>query len=315
MPQGRWLAAFNKNCYGNKLKSVCILLIIQANFWWVNIPHYGLHDSDTRSTIAATMPSPKRHFSTINPNIVNSQHSPSGMNMNNVITTYTNHQKEIQNLTKKLQIFTHVCTLQSGRKIPAHNANHWTTVQPVHSIFKTTGLQLGSCLYASYWPKSLQLEDSQCNGARVAKPNPHHQRCCASYWQRDQEHGFGWLQGIAAVWWSSVEASVQTIGSLFSLSGRFLGLGAATNHHREIPPRYCRSYPRLVVGGCHPEAGSCNHHASVSGNQLCRRHVGHDTRRKKALGRLISLPPSPIRQQYWYWRLGYHHGRTYQHLH
>jgi len=60
------------------------------------------------------------------------------------------HQKETQNLTKKLQIISHPSTLQSARTIPTHNVNPWTTVQPVHSILTTTYLQLGSYLYISY---------------------------------------------------------------------------------------------------------------------------------------------------------------------
>ena len=77
------------------------------------------------------------------------------MNMNDVIIMQTKHQKETENLTKKLPIITHLSTLQSARKIPTHNANPWTTVQPVHAILTTTELQLGGCLYAFYWPKSL----------------------------------------------------------------------------------------------------------------------------------------------------------------
>jgi len=149
------------------------------------MPHYQLHDSHTWSPIAATMPFPNINVSMINPNIVNSQHSPSCMNMNDVTMKYTNHQKETQNLTKKLRIITHPSTLQRARKIPTHNANPWTTVQPVHSILTTTNLQLGSCLYASYWPKSLQREDSQCDYARIAKPHPRQQQPFARNLQRD----------------------------------------------------------------------------------------------------------------------------------
>jgi hypothetical protein len=84
MPQGCGLASFDKNGYRNELKSVCVSLIIRANFCWVKIPNYQLHDSHTQSPIAATMPFPKINVSTINPNIMNSQHSPSCMNMNDV---------------------------------------------------------------------------------------------------------------------------------------------------------------------------------------------------------------------------------------
>jgi hypothetical protein len=69
------------------------------------------------------MPFPKINISTINPNIVNSPHSPSCMNMNDVMIKYTTYQKETQNLTKKLQIITYPSTLQSARTIPTHNAN------------------------------------------------------------------------------------------------------------------------------------------------------------------------------------------------
>jgi len=65
----------------------------------------------------------KINISMINPNIVNSQYSPSCMNMNDVIMKSTKHQEETQNLTKKLQIITYLSTLQSARTIPTHNAN------------------------------------------------------------------------------------------------------------------------------------------------------------------------------------------------
>jgi len=123
MPQGCRFASYDENRYRKELKSVCVSLIIWATFCWVTIPNYQLHDSHTRSLIAATMPFPKTNVSTIDPNIVNSQHNPSCMNMNDVIIKYAKHQKETQNLTKELQIITHLSTLQSARKIPTHNAN------------------------------------------------------------------------------------------------------------------------------------------------------------------------------------------------
>ena len=192
-------ASFDENCYRNERKSIHIALIIGADFCWVKIPNYQLHDSHTRSSITATMPFSKINVSTINPNMVNSQHSPSCMNRNDVIIKYTKHPKETQNLNKKLQIFTHLSTLQSARRIPTHNANSWTTVQPVHSILTRTNLQLDGYLYASNGAKSVQREDSQCDRARVAKPHPHQQHGPARNRQRDQQHSFCWLQGIAAV--------------------------------------------------------------------------------------------------------------------
>jgi len=51
----------------------------------MKIPNNLLHDYHTRSPIAATMPLPKTYVSTIDPTIVNTQHSPSCMNMNDVM--------------------------------------------------------------------------------------------------------------------------------------------------------------------------------------------------------------------------------------
>ena len=85
MQQGCWLGSVDENQYRNELKSISVSVIIRANFCRVKIPNYQLHDSDTRSPIAATVPFPKNSISTINPNILNSQHSPSCMNMTDVI--------------------------------------------------------------------------------------------------------------------------------------------------------------------------------------------------------------------------------------
>ena len=85
MPQGCRFASYDENRYRNELNSIRVSPIIRANFCWVKIPNYQLHDSHTRSPIAATMPFPIINVSTINPNIVNSEHSPSCMNMNDVI--------------------------------------------------------------------------------------------------------------------------------------------------------------------------------------------------------------------------------------
>jgi len=154
------------------------------------------------------MPFPTPNVSMINPKIVNSEHSPSWMNTNDVIINWTKHWKETQILSKKLQIITHPCTLQSARKIPTRYTIPWTILLPLHSILTTTNLQLGGCLYASYLPKSLQQEDSQCDHAHIAKPHPHQHQRFAGNWKRDQEHGVGWLQGIAAGWRSAFEGSV-----------------------------------------------------------------------------------------------------------
>ena len=150
----------------------------------------------------------------IYPKIVESQQSPSWMNMTYVILKWNEHQKQIQNLTNKLQIFSDLSTLQTSRKVNSHNTNPWTTVQAVHFILTMTNLQLGGCRNASYWPKSLQREDSQCDCAHIANPHPHQQWCISHNQQRDQEDCFGWLQVIAAVWLSSYKASIQTFGGL-----------------------------------------------------------------------------------------------------
>jgi len=199
MPQLYWLDIFDENYYRNMLKSISVTLIIQGNFWCVKILSNQSHNCPTQNRIAATIPLPESSFSTINPNIVNSQHSQSCMNMTNVITKWTKHWKESQNLSKKLQIITNLSTLHSARKIPTHNANPLTIVKPEHSIPTTTILQQGGCLNGCYWPESLQWEDSQCDRARVAKPHCHQQQRFAWNWQIDHEHSLGWLQGIAAV--------------------------------------------------------------------------------------------------------------------
>jgi len=59
MKQGCSLASFDKNLYRNELKSICVSLVIQANFCWVKISNYQLDGSHTGSPDAATMPFPK----------------------------------------------------------------------------------------------------------------------------------------------------------------------------------------------------------------------------------------------------------------
>jgi hypothetical protein len=85
------------------------------------IPNYASHSSHTWSPIAGTMAVTKINFSMVNPNIVNSQHSCSWMNINDVIIKYTKHQIQSENLTKKLQITTYPSTLQTAGRIPTHN--------------------------------------------------------------------------------------------------------------------------------------------------------------------------------------------------
>ena len=199
MPQGCYLASFVQDCYHNEIKSVRVLLIISAYFCWVKIPLCQLHDSYIWSPNTRNMRFPKTSALMINPDIINTQYSPSCMNMNDVILQYTKHQKETQNLTKSLRVITHLSTLLSARKISTHNANPLTTVEPVPSIITTTNLQLGCCMYNSHWPKSLQWENSQCDHACVAKPHLHQQQDILRQQQGDQEHIFGRLHGIADV--------------------------------------------------------------------------------------------------------------------
>lgn len=109
-------------------------------------------------------------------NIVNSQPSLSCMNMTDVIIKETKYQKEIQKLSKNLQMITHPPTLQSGIKIPTHNLNSLTTDHPVNSMLTMTNLNLPSRLYTAYWPKSPQWEDPDCSCARIANPHPAQQQ-------------------------------------------------------------------------------------------------------------------------------------------
>jgi hypothetical protein len=102
--QGYHWCSKKENHYHNKLKTMRILLIILANFCYVKILNFQLHDSHTQHPIAAPMLYPTTHVSMIIPNSVNSQQSPSCMNMHDVIINGTNDHKETQNRTKKLQI-------------------------------------------------------------------------------------------------------------------------------------------------------------------------------------------------------------------
>jgi len=151
------------------------------------------------------------------------QYNPSCMNMTDVIIVYLKRHKETQNLSKRPQIVIHPSTLQSAKKFPAHSANSWTAVQPVHSILTITNLQLGSCLYVFYWPKSPQREDSQGDCAHIAKSQPHQQHRFANDRERDEEHGFRWLSGNAGIWKSSFECFVSDFWKPDLIVRMFLG--------------------------------------------------------------------------------------------
>jgi len=114
LPQGGGLASSDENCDQSELKCVLLSVNILANFYCVMIWNNQLHDSNTQSSMAASMPFPKTHISMINHNIINSQHTPSIMNMNDVIILWAKHQREIQNITNQLQIITHPSTFQSN---------------------------------------------------------------------------------------------------------------------------------------------------------------------------------------------------------
>jgi len=186
MVQGCSLAFFDENHHCIKYNSDRVSPIIQANFGCTKIPNNEFHNSHTQSPITATKHFPQPRVSTVNPNIIDSQHIPSCMNMTHVIIIYTLHQNETQNFSNKHHIITHPSTLQSARKTPTHIANHWATVQPEHCIPTTTNFQLGSYPNTSSWPKSLQRKDSQFDCARIAKPHPLHPHRFAHNWQREQ---------------------------------------------------------------------------------------------------------------------------------
>jgi len=132
--QGGSLAFFENDHDRMKPKCVCVLLIIQANICWAKILNYVLYDSHTQSSIAATMPFPTPSGSTLNPTIVNSQHSPPYTNMINVIKQYTIQWKESQIHFTKLHNITVVSSIWSAWEISSHNVNSWITVPPVDSV-------------------------------------------------------------------------------------------------------------------------------------------------------------------------------------
>jgi len=149
MLQGCWFASFDKNHYCNEPKTIHISLIILGNIYWVQIPNYQFHVSHTWGAIAATRPFPQTNIATISPIIMNSQHSPCCIKMNDVIIQTIKHLKETQYLTKTLHTITHPFILQSARKIPTQYANPWTTIQSVYFILTTTNTPLHGCLNAS----------------------------------------------------------------------------------------------------------------------------------------------------------------------
>ena len=82
---GLLISSFGKDLYRNELIRIRIRQITQANFCWALIPKNQFQHSHIPSPITATVPFPKTCISTIHPNIVNSQHSPSCMIMTDVI--------------------------------------------------------------------------------------------------------------------------------------------------------------------------------------------------------------------------------------
>jgi len=165
---------------------------------WVFLTATRFVADDTQCLITATMAFPETIVSKIDIKIVNSQHSPSCMNMIDVIIELTKHQTETQNLSKILQIITHPSTLQSSRKIATNNTNPWTTVQLAHSILTMTNLQPGGCLNASNWPMSPQHEDSRWNRAQVAKPHCERPQPVTRNRQTVKEQCLGQHQAIPA---------------------------------------------------------------------------------------------------------------------
>jgi len=208
------LASSDRNHYHNNLHSIPISLIIVVDFCWAKILTYQLHDSHTRSPIAATMCFPKTRVWMIHFNIMNSQHSPWCMDMTDEIIKLTNQQKGNPKAPPKIPNYHPSIHRPKCQKRPTHNTNLWITVHPVHSSQTMTNWQLGGCLYAPYGPKIPQREDSQCDGAHMAKQLPHQSKRISCNQWRDQEHRFWWIQGIAAAWESSCEGLFGTLWSL-----------------------------------------------------------------------------------------------------
>lgn len=76
MPQRWWLASIDRNHYRNELNNISDSLNIWAEFCRVQIADDKLHNSHTWSHIPARTPFAITNISTINPNIVNRQHTP-----------------------------------------------------------------------------------------------------------------------------------------------------------------------------------------------------------------------------------------------
>jgi len=123
MSQSLWLSSFDEIDYCNEIECIPVSRIIRVNLCWVLIQNNQLHDSHTQIPITALKPLQNTPVSTSNPIIIYCQHSPSCINMINKTIKYTTHQKETQNHTKKLHMFTHTSTLQSARTILSLNAN------------------------------------------------------------------------------------------------------------------------------------------------------------------------------------------------
>jgi len=137
MPQGCWLASFDRNEYHNDLKSHHVSHIIRANLYGAEIRANLFHDCHTWSPITATMAFTKTTISIINLNIVNSEHSPSSMIMTDVIKKNPLPKTE-QNHVQKTPNYHPSIHPPKCEKIPTSKENPWTTVQPVHSILTTT---------------------------------------------------------------------------------------------------------------------------------------------------------------------------------
>jgi len=150
--------------------------------------------------------------------------------------------KQSQHRAKKLRIITHPSTIQTARNIHTHTSNLRTTVQPVHSFLPTTNLQLGDSLHTFNWPERLQRDHSWCDSPRIAMSHPHQPQHFARNPQRDQQHGFGWLLGVADVSKSSFEDFFQTSGCLFSSSWSILEFGTQSQHHHLDPLGYLHSH-------------------------------------------------------------------------
>jgi hypothetical protein len=97
----------------------------------------------------------------------------------------------------------------------------------------------------------------RCSSRQAISPEQHR---IFRNWSSDQEYSFRWLEGVIAVWQSSIAVPIWMIGSKFSSSESWLNLGTISQHHHLIGPQYQWLYPWLEVGRCYPEEGSSGHH-------------------------------------------------------